>query len=204
MISGDFMRATVYGTLPNASNPVINTWDFECIASSDFNALQNIGADIVASFMARYYDPLRILMHQEYRIQRVELREYGDLEGGYDGTGLVWHGASSGIPLPPFVTYNVQLVRSEFDQRSGRKGFAGCNSAALTGLGGLNDVARNQFNLVFGGWRDTEWTVEAGAADYSFQEVVVAGKYNIKVVPAKWTKVSGYSINGFGTQNSRK
>ena len=204
MFTGDFMRVTVFGTLPGASNPIINTWDYQCIVASDANALQNVGSYIAASFMARYYAPLVLTMHQEYRINRVELREYGDPEGGFDLNGNLFQGGSSGLPLPPFVTYSVKLIRANYDFKSGRKAFAGCNSAALTGLGGLNATTINTFQTVFSGWLDTEWTVEAGEADFTFQEVLVRSADGINTVPSAFSTIQGYSLEKFGSQNTRK
>lgn len=205
MDTGSFMRATVYGNMPNTSNPVINAWDFRCLSASDANGLSAIGEAITAAFLARYYAPFVGVISNQFGISKVTLREYANPLSGYDEEGLLFVGANNGILLPTFCTFSVKMIRTNFGMKNGRKAYSGVTVAALNGDSAINDATRATFATVFAGWATTTFIVEADEADYSFEEVVVRKPTAPNTDPTMWYPVQNFSLNRFcGSQNTRK
>lgn len=204
MFTGDFMRVTVIGTIEGASNPVINTWDYRCVLASDANALQNVGEYIAESFYARYYEPLMPQISSYYSLNEIQLRVYGDAEEGYDWVNLPYVGGASGAMCPPFVTYSVELQRANFTMRNGRKAYPGVPTSVVVENGQLSGAVELAFATVFTAWETTPWLAEAGEADFEFEHIIVRKPATPNAIPTTFSRITGYALEKFGTQNSRK
>jgi hypothetical protein len=203
MNTGDYMRAIVNGYLGDAGQPWTNTWTFYCSNSSNFNALQNIGEFIVPSLLAQYYAPLTSYFTSYGVVTSVNLREYGDPSGGFDWTGTYALSTSSAQPMPSFVTYSIKLGRDNYAFKPGRKGLPAVPVVAGGIDGRLLPAARTAMNVILAGWVG-EWTVEADAAEYTFEPVIVHNPSDIDVVPTARSNVVSATVTGFGSQNTRK
>lgn len=197
------MYVVVNGELADAGSPWTNTWTLFCEDASDSNALQNIGSYIVPAFVENYYGPLLNFLSVYTAITSVSLREYGDLDSGYDWTGLAVIGAAGGPPYPAFVTINFELVRNNYAFKSGRKGIAGLTPTYTANNGRMTNGARAALSEAVEGW-STDWTMEAGAADYTFVPRIIHNPSAIEVVPTSYSPVSSVACRGFGSQNTRK
>lgn len=204
MNSGDFMRATVIGAIEGASNPVINTWDFRLISLTEAGTLQEAGEEIVDAFLIRYYSPLLPQMSSYYTLNEVQLRIYGNSVEGYNGVNLDQNGGAAGAMCPPFVTYSVELQRSNFAMRNGRKAYPAVPTSVITANGQLTTEVQNAFDTVFDGWETTDFLIEADGNDIIFEEVIVRKPPTPNTVPTVYSRISGYTLEKFGTQNSRK
>lgn len=204
MQSGDFMRITAEFSHPSGSNPLINVWDYRCEASSDVNALQNIGEYIADGFIARYYTPLAAAIGSQIVMTAIHIRSYSASSEGYDEEGSLFTGGVNAPVLPAFVTYSLKLQRSEYDIRNGRKGYIGCTTQAVAGDGKPSAAVLDLFSTVGEGWAETTWMVEAGEADYAFSDVIVRQPTLENTNPTVWCYVASYAMTKFGTQNTRK
>lgn len=205
MQTGDFMEVTVEMTLPNASNPCINVWNFECLTASDTNGLQAIGDDIIAEFISRYYAPMGAVISSQAAITGVRLRNLNLEIDGYDKFGVLWSGANNSGMLPPFVTLSIREIRTDFSMRNGRKGIGGVAIPVCDSTGKVSASTLTLFDDIFDGWSTTDFNVEAGEADYTFGDVVIRKSTVPNTPPTKYYLVQNYTMSTkFGTQNSRK
>lgn len=203
MDTGKFMRVVVEGYLYDVSQTWINTWTLRCIESSDANALQNIGSYIVPAFLEWFYGPLEPFFSNQAWVNKVSLREYGNLESGYDWSGAYQLATTPAQTLPAFVTYSVQIGRNSYAFKPGRKGLPGAQTNRMGNDGRMINADKGLMNTVLENWAET-LNVEAGAALYEFAYVLVKNASDIDAVPPLWTSVTSAKVNGFGTQNTRK
>lgn len=204
MQNGDFMRATVEFTVPNASNPAVMVWDYRVtVATVDFNLI-DVGEEITDALIARQYEPLSGYLHPSAVITHIALRAFEFPTDGYDRYGSIWQGTAGGVMLPPFITYSIQLTRNNYAMRNGRKAFPGAIVAAV-GTGGLmasSVVAA--FEVVTDAWAETSMVVEIDDLDLAFEPVIVRVPTTPDTNPTVFSIIPSYGSVKFGTQNSRK
>lgn len=194
----------VSGYIGIPSHDFNNVFDFQCIAASDANALQNIGPSIVPAMLQQIYEPIKGWISAMVMVNHVSLRDPAMPQEGYDWLGSYFPGEVSGTPLPPFVTYSVELQRSNYAIRNGRKGIPGPVIAALDANGDLNSTARSFITNALATWIDGFNVETGGGAEYTFALRIAREPEGPEQDPSVWSNVSGVACRKFGTQNSRK
>lgn len=202
MNTGDYMQVKVFWDLPNASLPAINVWNFLCDSATTPSVLQVVGGDIVDAFVERYLTPMAAINPTNVSVAKIELRKYGSLTEMYTATGILYTGSGGASMLPPFLTYNIELVRFDPSTRNGRISWPGVATSTCTADGVLQPAVKTFINDVGQGWADTEFVVEG--PDYVFSHMIARLDHGLLNVPSHAVTVAGYSCNGFGTQNTRK
>lgn len=200
---GDFLRITALGTLRGATNPVINTWDYQIIQQPLPVGLQDIGEEIAAAFVARYYAPLSDVISNQYALTGISIRTYGKPFEGWDGADDYFIGGVGGTAMPPFVAYSVMRLRDNFSMHQGRKSFAGVPTSSIGVDGFPIPTVRDVFTNVFSAWEDTDFFVEVQENDMLLSDRLVRAA-DLKVVPTVVSAVRGYQLRGYGSQNGRK
>lgn len=205
MIVGDFLRATVTMAAPNLKDGAKMVWDWELTQTENPITLLLDGEAIVDAIIARYYTPIRDAINTACVITQVELRSYGYPEDGFIAAGTLWTGNTNAVLLPPANTLALQLIRSNFSMRNGRKAYPGATISDV-GAGGVpNADAVALFKTATDAWGSTsmevEFAVDAGA---TFDEVVITAPLSYDDPVVRSQRVTEYSEVYFGTQNSRK
>lgn len=198
----DFMQVKVGWDIPNASEPVLSIWNFKCVGATTPQALQVVGSDIVTAFIERYLTPLAAINPTNVSVNKIELRKYGSLTEMYTAAGVLYTGSGGASMLPPFLTYNFELVRFDPSIRNGHISWPGVATSTCTADGKLQPTVRDFINDVGTGWSETEFTVEG--PDYVFQHEICRLNAGLLNVPSHSVPVAAYVCNGFGTQNTRK
>lgn len=204
MIAGDFLRATVYATQEGASNPIINTYDWRLVTLSATATLQVDGGFIASAIVERYFVPLADALSTQYSIYQISLRLYADPDEGYDATGTLFTGGISGNVCPPFLTYSIRKQRNNYAMRNGRWSYGGVPRAAI----GLNGTPEAAIEALIDGWgagvRDTRMLVEGDLADMEFEDLIVRKPSVPNTNPSVFSRLTGVTLSGFGTMNTRK
>jgi hypothetical protein len=203
MFTDDWMKATVSGYIGTPAHDFNNVWSFKCLAASDANSLAAIGSYIVPSLLAFFYEPIAAVVSNKVIVNHVALRDYGDVTEGYDWIGAYVAGLYEGLPLPPFVTYNIELQRDNYLMNNGRKGIPGVASTSLDVNGNLSDSVKAYITDAIVD-RNNDWNVEAGAAEYTFGLKIVREPATPGTVPTVFSNITVCAAKSFGTQNSRK
>lgn len=201
---GDFLRAIVTMAAPNLSDGAKMVWDWE-LSSSDLPITLSLdGQDIVDAIIARYYTPLQGALSNKLTISQVELRAYNYPSDGFIAAGTLWTGTDATSMLPPANTLALQLLRTDFTMRNGRKSYPGACVSSLNANGGVSTSTLDGFATVTDGWGETSLQVEFDATDATFDEVVIRApvSYDFPVIVSQ--RITEYSAVYFGTQNTRK
>lgn len=205
MIVGDYLRAIVSMAAPNLSDGAKMVWDWELSAVELPLTLSLAGSEIVDAIIARYYVPVASVISNKCVITQIELRSYSYPEDGFIAAGTLWTGGSSNGLMPPANTLAVQLVRSNFTMRNGRKAYPGGTPYSVDPNGGVEPGAVAVFKTATDAWGTTSMEVELSEGNgATFDEVVIRApiSYNDPVVLAQ--RITEYSDVYWGTQNSRK
>lgn len=204
MILNDFLRATCEFSSPTGSDPFVMVWDWRVTALDNPITLSLDGPEIVDAIIARYYTPVQSLISNQIVMTHIALRAWNYPSDGYDEFGSLWVGTNAGALLPPANTFAIQLVRSNYAMRNGRKAYPGPHAGALAADGSVAVATRNAFKTVTDGWAATSMEVEFSGADASFTEVVIRRNPIPDTNPTMFYQVQSYGTVYFGTQNSRK
>lgn len=204
MILNDFMRATCEFSSPTGSDPFVMVWDWRVTALDNPITLSLDGPEIVDAIIARYYVPLEGLISSQITLNHVALRSWAYPSDGYDEFGSLWVGTNANSMLPPANTLAIQLTRSNYAMRNGRKAYPGPTIGLVATDGSLTTAARNSVTTVTDGWAATTMDVEFSGADASFTEVVIRKPVTPDINPTVFFQVQSYGTAYFGTQNSRK
>lgn len=205
MDTGGWLKASVYMTLPSASNPIINTWVFRCVAASDANSLSAIGLYINAALVEKYYTPLSTSLVTALRLLKIELRDLANPAEGFDQILDTPLGAVGVSSMPAFVTFSIREQRTLFSIRNGRKAISGVPSAGTCDAGGemLTTIREATNEILAENWEGAMEVETLGGAEYTFENVI-ARLPAVGGPPVIWSPISAYTVTGFGTQNSRK
>lgn len=205
MIVGDFMRAIVSMAAPNLSDGAKMVWDWQLVAVELPVTLSTAGEEIVDAIIARYYEPLADLLSTSLVITQVEIRAYGYAADGYIAAGTLWSGNSTVALLPPANALAIQLIRSNFTMRNGRKAYPGATVINLGQNGDVSTTGKNLVATVTDGWASTPMNVELSEGNgATFGEVVITAPVSYDDPVIRSQAVLEYSAAYWGTQNSRK
>jgi hypothetical protein len=203
MDGGDFLRATVEMTIPNASNPCLMVWDFQLDPTNDPIDLTDMGLDIVDALIARCYTPLLGRMTSQLTGIGVSLRNLGDITDGFDASGVLFTGSNPSAMLPPFITYSIELLKGNFAMRNGRKAYPGATVDNCDSDGLVTDSAQAAFADVTDVWASTAMVVE-GTVDATFFPRIIRVPATPNTNPTVFSNIIGYGLVKFGSQNTRK
>lgn len=205
MFVGDYLRAVVSFAAPNLKDGAKMVWDWELTQVELPLVLSLAGEEIVDAIIARYYAPLVSILSSQLTITQIELRAYDYPEDGYIAAGTLWQGTATGALMPPANALAIQLIRTNFTLRNGRKAYPGAISGTVGANGTVEAGAVNAFRTATNAWGTTSMEVELSVGNgATFDEVVIKApvSYALPVVTAQ--RVTEYSDVYWGTQNSRK
>ena len=204
MIVDDFMRGIVTFAAPNLSDGAKMVWDWQLVESDLPVTLSLDGEAIVDAILARYYTPVQGALSNQLVITQVELRSYTHPSDGYIAAGTLWTGGNPGSLMPPANTMAIQLIRTDFTMRNGRKAYPGGVAGSVSTTGGVLAATVASFRTVSDGWGSTPMTVEFDEGGATFGEVVIAAPISYDLPVLKYQPIFEYSDVYWGTQNSRK
>jgi len=205
MFIGDFLRATVSLAAPNLSDGAKMVWDWELTAVELPLVLSLAGEEIVDAIIARYYAPFGLFLSNQLTITQIELRAYDYPSDGYIAAGTLWQGSNTSALLPPANAMALQLIRSDFTMRNGRKAYPGAVTQFVSAQGGVTAALVTEVAVVTNGWGDTSMEVELSEGNgATFDEVVIKAPTSYELPVTKSQRITEYSAVYWGTQNSRK
>lgn len=204
MDTNDFLRITAEFTVPNSSNPAVMVWDYRVISATAPFDLTGSGEEITDAFIARHYVPMQNYVSNTVVLNHVSIRAFADVADGYDEFGVLWTGGGSGNMLPPFVTTSIQLTRSNYAMRNGRKAYPGVMTSTLVGGGIMNPVAVADIAAITAVWLSEGMAVEGEGSDIVLQNYIVRVPATEGVNPTVFSTIASYGAAKYGTQNSRK
>lgn len=202
---GDVLRATVSFAAPNLKDGAKMVWDWELSQIELPLTLSLAGEEIVDAIIDRYYVPVASVISNKCTITQIELRAYGFPEDGYIAAGTLWTGGNSNGLMPPANTFALQLIRSNFTMRNGRKAYPGATPYAVNPNGGVESGTVATFKTATDAWGSTSMEVELSEGNgATFDEVVIRAPESYADPVVLMQRVTEYSDVYWGTQNSRK
>lgn len=200
----DFLRATLQFDVAGASNPVIMTFDWQCVGATDAFALADEGDDISLAIVARYLIPLEDYLSNDVTLTQIDLRAWAFPADGWTQVGALWQGNNADLMLPPFVTMAFRLARQNFNMRNGRKAFPGTCTTHVGANGKFNTSVADSLAVITAVWSEEPMLVEGVAVDMTFEERIIRMPTVDGVNPSVWSPVAAWGRAYFGSQNSRK
>lgn len=201
---GDFLRITCEFTLPGASNPAINVWDFEVTQSTNPFDLTLEGVGIISELITVRYATISDYMSDLCVMTGASIRAFGDPTDGYDSAGILFEGTGLSGMMPPFVSLSLEMIRSNYAMRNGRKAIPGVVLTAAAVDGSFDETARGEIAGITAAWASNDIFIEGDASDFTLSARIVRAGTSMAVVPTVTSPVVGYGLAKFGTQNGRK
>lgn len=199
-----FVRVTVDFQVPGASNPCVMVWDYRLEVASGPVLLSAIGQDFCDAFVPRYYTALGNIVHPTVVMNHIALRSWSTPSDGYDKFGSLWAGTGGGQMMPPFVTTAVQLTRSNYLMRNGRKAYPGACTTNIGDGGKIATATQTYISVATDAWVETDFSVESDFGNLVFNDVIVRVPTTPDTEPTVFSQIPSYGLGYFGTQNSRK
>jgi hypothetical protein len=201
---GDFLKATFHFTVNGIVDGAIIVWDHECTQATGPFDLTGDGPSITEALIARYLTPFTAMTSDNVSLGSISLRNYADVTDGYDEFGPGWAGTGMQPMLPPFVTFSIQLTRANYAMRNGRKAYPGPQITQVDANGALNTATVDAIAAITDVWASQSMAVEGSMVDMTFDTRIVRDPTTPGVNPTVFSRVNGYGLAKFGTQNTRK